>query len=29
MRRSLGLLVKYEEDIVLVEAHREEVFAGP
>ncbi|RSM69461.1 ATPase [Actinoplanes sp. ATCC 53533] len=28
MRRSLGLLVKYEEDIVLVEAHREEVFAG-
>jgi len=28
MRSSLGLLVKYEEDIVLVEAHREEVFAG-
>jgi MoxR-like ATPase len=27
-RRSLGLLVKYEEDIVLVEAHREKVFAG-
>lgn len=27
-RRSLGLLVKYEEDIVLVDAHREEVFAG-
>jgi MoxR-like ATPase len=28
MRRCLGLLVKYEEDLILIEAHREEVFAG-
>jgi MoxR-like ATPase len=28
MRQALGLLVKNSDDILLVEAHREEVFAG-